>query len=239
MAYDGTPFDGWQSQPSKNAIQDHLEKAFAKLLHSELRVHGAGRTDAGVHALGQRFHVDVPTGGIPVERWPFALNMALPPGIRITAVRVVNKEFHARFDAKGKVYQYRIWNDRFLHPFELNRSLFVPGDLSLEKLKECARLLEGTHDFWGLSANRGEAVESTVRTIRSVRVTRQGRAIMLRFEGEGFLYRMVRMLTGSMIRVASGRDDLAWLERILKRETNEKSRYCVPAIGLTLVKVLY
>lgn len=239
VAYDGTPFRGWQSQASGDSVQDHLERSFQIILGTDLRVHGAGRTDAGVHATGQVAHVDVPSGYLTPTRWARALNDILHPSIRLVDITLASPDFHTRHHARGKIYRYRIYNASFLHPLEINRAWMVPGALDLARLDSAARLLEGQHDFAFLSAHRRQEEESTVRTIHEIRLEQEGPLLTLSFCGNGFLYHMVRILTGSLIRVARGRADEQWLLDLLALRTPEKSRYCAPAEGLYLTQVLY
>src|SRR3954453_1385723 len=143
VAYDGAPFAGWQSQPNGNTIQDHLERAFIAVTGEPRRVHGAGRTDAGVHALAQCAHVELRERTLPAAQWPHALNASLPASIRVLSCRYVPASFHARFSAKGKVYRYRIWNDAILPPLELKRAWRVHSPISFELLSMAARLFLG------------------------------------------------------------------------------------------------
>src|SRR5438309_6981972 len=152
VAYDGAPFSGWQSQLNKNGIQDHLEAAFAKITGERVRVHGAGRTDAGVHALAQSAHVDLSTRRYDAGRWVSALNGVLPPAIRIMRAGFTLPSFHARFSAKAKLYRYRIWNDDVLPPLEAGRAWHVRGDLGLEAMQTAAHELLGRHDFRSFAA---------------------------------------------------------------------------------------
>lgn len=242
IAYDGRPFVGWQSQASGGTVQDFLEAAFAKLLCGErVPVHGSGRTDAGVHALAQVAHADVPDGRLPLSQWVPALNAHLPAEIRVMRAQWTRADFHARFLASGKIYRYRIWNGPVLPPLEIGRAwhLFTPVDLGI--LKKCARLLTGRHDFAGFAANRGGLQDDTVRTVRRIGLTGQaGGLIVLTFEGDGFLYKMVRLLTGSMARCAQGKAQVDWLEGILNRtDPGKKSSFAAPAEGLYLARVLY
>src|SRR6476469_7376049 len=170
IAYDGAPFSGWQSQTNGNAIQDHLENAFEHISSSRVRVHGAGRTDAGVHALAQVAHADLPLRRYSAERWSSALNGVLPPEIRVMRCQFVAESFHARFSAKGKIYRYRIWNGEVASPLENGRVWHVREPLDLDGLTKAAKLFVGRHDFRLFAANRGEVVTDTVRTIRLVRV---------------------------------------------------------------------
>jgi tRNA pseudouridine38-40 synthase len=239
LAYDGRPFRGWQSQATKDAVQDFVEAAFAKIVGRRVIVVGSGRTDAGVHALGQVAHAEVPAETMPAAKWRDALNANLPPEIRVLRTSGAPGKFHAQFDARGKIYVYRIWNGPFMHPLEIGRAWFVPGAVDLARLRECARLLEGTHDFASFAANRGEPVVDTVRTIRSVKVAKRGGVLTLRFEGNGFLYRMVRLLTGSLIRCAQHRDEPKFLTDLLAARGSRKTHYQAPAEGLYLTRVLY
>ena len=239
IAYDGRTYAGWQSQPNRNAVQDHIEAALAKILDRPARVHGAGRTDAGVHALAQAAHVDVPAKRLPTATWRVALNANLPSGIRITACRRVPEEFHARFSARGKVYLYRIWNTEIFHPLEVGRSWHVPQRLDADDLIIYAGLFCGQHDFASFAANRGTPPETTVRNLQKIQVRRQGTLVALEFTGDGFLYRMVRMITGSLVQVGLGRKDSDWLKELLRVPGKEKTHHTAPAEGLYLVRVLY
>jgi len=234
VAYVGTPFRGWQSQAGGNTVQDHLEKALTAICGTKIQVHGAGRTDAGVHAMAQCAHADVSRA---LGDWPRALNACLPPEIRVMRCSRVAPEFHARFSAIGKIYAYRIWNAPVQLPFERERSWHIHGPIDLALLRAAAEKLTGTHDFAAFAANRRNRVDSTVRTISRIAVQRKGPLIALTFEGNGFLYKMVRLLTGSLIRCAQGAAPLSWLDQLLDRET--KTSFAAPAHGLFLKKVVY
>jgi tRNA pseudouridine38-40 synthase len=239
IAYDGRPFKGWQSQAGGGAVQDHVEHAFARVLGGAMvRVHGAGRTDAGVHALGQVAHASVPPK-LPLPAWRPALNAYLPDEIRILRVTRMAQSFHAQYDARGKIYRYRVWNDTFLHPLEIGRAWFVPGKLELARLRHFAAILQGEHDFAGFAANRGEPPLETVRNVSRIEITQRGPKIEFLYQGNGFLYKMVRLLTGSIIRCASGKADEAWLELLLTEHGRRKTHFMAPSDGLYLVRVLY
>ena len=240
-AYDGTPFGGWQSQPGGNTIQDHLERAFAAVLGGPVRVHGAGRTDAGVHALAQIAHVDLPGRTLSIERWPAALNASLPPTIRVLRCREASQTFHARFSAKGKVYRYRIWNDRILPPLELHRAWQVTAPLDFKLISAAAEQFRGRHDFASFAANRGKPEENTVRTIDVVRTRQQGRLVTVEFSGDGFLYKMVRLMTGAVVRCGLGRSAPDEIRERLRSAAPVGSgpRLVAPADGLFLVRVRY
>lgn len=235
IAYDGQRFLGWQSQVGGNTVQDHLEKAFAALCGQRIIVHGSGRTDAGVHALAQCAHADVERS--PLTDWVAAINAHLPREIRVLKCSRVPSTFHARFSAKGKIYVYRIWNSPVQSPFEVGRSWHFPGPLDIPVLKACALTLTGTHDFASFAANRGKPVADTVRSISRIDVRHSGPLITLTFEGNGFLYKMVRLLTGSLIRCAQHRADPEWLHDLLALKL--KTSFAAPAEGLYLKRVLY
>ena len=238
IAYDGHPFNGWQSQANGNGIQDHLKKAFRDILEWQVSLHGAGRTDAGVHALGQVAHVDVPKRKYPLNKWTAALNAHLPGEIRVLRCVRARSDFHARCSAKGKIYMYRIWNDSVHHPLEIGRSWHIARSLNLDTLLAARDRLLGTHDFASFSANRG-IIEATVRTLYYVRIKRRKELLILQFAGNGFLYRMVRMLMGSMVKAASGRKPLSWIDQLLEQPGKQKANFTAPPEGLYLLKVIY
>lgn len=242
IAYDGRAFSGWQSQADGNAVQDHIEAAFLATGSVRLRVHGSGRTDAGVHATGQVAHADVPRGRLPAAKWQAALNASLPHGIRIirsARVRGGEDGFHARFSATGKRYIYRIWNAPWMHPLEIGRAWHVPRALDRTLLREAAALLIGRHDYARFTANRGQKETDTIRTIRRIGIQSRGPLITLVFEGDGFLYKMVRLLTGTMVRVAEGRAPLQWITDLLTPDVKARTHFMAVAEGLYLARVFY
>ena len=239
LAYDGRPFRGWQSQAGGDAVQDRLEQAFMRVGGQRIVVHGSGRTDAGVHALGQVAHADVPRGFLPPAKWHAALNASLPPEIRVLRCVRAAADFHARFQARGKTYLYRIHVGPVFPPLEIGRAWHVPGPLDLSVLRACAARLTGKHDFAGFAANRGHAPTSTVRTLREIHLTARGPLLTLRYTGDGFLYKMVRLLTGTLIRCAQGRMEPAFLDTLLAGGGTPKTHFQAPAEGLYLARVHY
>ncbi|CAN5586915.1 tRNA pseudouridine(38-40) synthase TruA [soil metagenome] len=239
VAYDGALFSGWQSQVRGDTIQDRLEGAVAKITGQEIRVHGAGRTDAGVHALGQCAHVDLPPTRLDPLVLVSALNASLPPQIRILRGRFVAPTFHARFSARGKVYRYRIATTPVLSPFELGRAWHLTGQIDDKLLRASAERFVGRHDFAGFAANRGHRVGSTLRTIHRIRVARSSSVTTIEFEGDGFLYKMVRLMVGAIGRCAQGKTRLDELSACLHGGPGCEPRLVAPAGGLTLVRVLY
>lgn len=240
VAYDGRPFNGWQSQPNENGVQDHLRRAFFQIVSAPVKLQGSGRTDSGVHALGQVAHVDVPSGRMSPTTWIAAVNANLPAGIRVVGCQQKSTNFHAQFSAKGKVYRYRIWNAPVFHPMEIGRSWHVPQPLDFEVLRSASDQFVGTHDFASFAANRrGKEPETTIRTIHQIRILRRKELVALEFDGSGFLYRMVRMLTGAIVRVASRKADFSWIAGLLADPGKTKTNFMAPAGGLYLVKVKY
>jgi tRNA pseudouridine38-40 synthase len=252
VAYDGAPFAGWQSQSHRNTVQDHLECAFECVTGEAPRVHGAGRTDTGVHALSQCAHVDLANRLLPAERWVEALNALLPSAIRVLRCGYVSNDFHARLSAKGKIYRYRIWNAPVLPPFEYLRAWHVVRPLDLKVLKTAAKYFVGTHDFSSFAANRGKSgrrrdtdsscgkpERSAVRTINSVRVLRKDSCVAIEFDGDGFLYKMVRLMVGALVKCALGKMRIEEISTRLKSTESGSPRFAAPAAGLFLVRVRY
>ncbi len=239
LAYDGRPFRGWQSQAGGDAVQDRVEQAFVRVGGQRIVVHGSGRTDAGVHALGQVAHADVPRGFLPPVKWHAALNANLPPEIRILRCTRAAADFHARFQARGKTYLYRIHAAPIFPPLEIGRAWHMPSPFDLAVLRACAQQLTGKHDFAGFAANRGHAPASTIRTLREIHLTARGPRLTLRFTGDGFLYKMVRLLTGTLIRCAQGRMEPSFLDTLLTSGGHPKTHFQAPAEGLYLARVLY
>ena len=239
VAYDGTTFDGWQSQRSGNAIQDHLERAATKIVGMKTHVHGAGRTGAGVHAIAQSAHLDIPFHSVSIDQWALALNAHLPREIRVTQLRRRPESWHARFNARSKSYRYRIFNEEWMNPLELKRAWHVPKNLDPSLMQLAAAKLVGKHDFRAFCANRGWKETSTVREIWKISLKKKGSLITLDFFGEGFLYKMVRMLAANIVRVGQGKSNLAELDGFLHDPKSAKSSLSAPAEGLYLVKVGY
>lgn len=203
LAYDGTDYAGWQIQPSQNTVQNVFQDALRKLGSQDAVAHASGRTDAGVHALGQVVHFDLP------RLWETsslvnALNAHLPDDIRVMGVLDVGPDFHARKCAKGKEYRYFIWNQKTMPPTVRRYHLHVAPKLDAASMKAAAERLVGTHDFAAFSANPSRFVESTVRTIQSLNVEQEDAVFVVQVQGDGFLYKMVRSIVGWLIRVGMG-----------------------------------
>lgn len=239
IAYDGSRFSGWQSQARGDTIQDRIEAALANVVGQKLRLHGAGRTDTGVHALGQCAHVDLPPTRLEPAVLTSAINASLPPQIRVLRSRFVPKTFHARFSCRGKVYRYRLATTPVLSPLEFGRAWHVIGKIDDKSLRASAELFIGTHDFSGFAANRGHPVESTIRTIRKLHLSRTATTTVIEFQGDGFLYKMVRLMVGAMVQCALGKKRVDDLRQRLLGLTTQRVGFVAPACGLTLVRVIY
>ena len=237
VSYDGTAYVGWQYQDNGPSIQDELEKALEKALGAFARVTGASRTDAGVHALGQRAHFDT-CSSIPPEKYPFVLNRYLPEDIRVTEARQVPEDFHARFQAVGKMYTYRIHNAPHASAILRNCTAHVPVQLDEEAMRRCAQPLIGTHDFIAFCAAGGQA-KTSVRTIDFFDVQRQDTEVTLRVHGNGFLYNMVRIIAGTLIDVGHGRLPEDCIARALESKNRLDLGVTAPACGLELTRVEY
>lgn len=237
VSYDGTAYAGWQWQSNAVSVQQRLEEALAKLIGQPVRVTGASRTDAGVHALGQRAHFDT-ASHIPPEKYPFALNNCLPPDIRVLEGKEVPGDFHARFDACGKRYTYRIHNAPHASALYRNITAHVPYTLDEERMCLSMQNLLGTHDFAAFQAAGGTA-KTTVRTLTDVRLERQGSLLVLTVCGDAFLYNMVRIIAGTMLEIGMGRKAPNAFEQALRTGNRLALGMTAPACGLELTKVFY
>lgn len=237
VCYDGTAYAGWQFQSNGPSIQAEIEKALEQALGRFTRITGASRTDAGVHALGQRAHFDT-DAKIPADKYPFVLNRYLPRDIRVLEGKEVPPDFHARFDATGKLYTYRIHNA--VHPSALlrNTTAHVSYPLDAESMQKAGQKLLGTHDFAAFAAAGGSA-KTTVRTIDRLEVSRSGEEITLLVHGNAFLYNMVRIIAGALIGIGQGKLSPTCLDRALATKSRLALGITAPAGGLELTRVEY
>lgn len=243
IAYDGTGLVGWQRQPSGTSVQALLEDAFLPLDPGGVVVTGAGRTDAGVHALGQVASATL-RRAIEPSAVVRALNMRLPPAVRVLAAEPVGAEFHARFRATAKTYRYRIWNGDVLSPFERPYVWHVPHPvLDVAAMHDAAGRLVGHHDFAAFQGTGSDALTSD-RTIFSATVTgahdrRRAPLVVFEVRGDGFLRHMVRSMAGSLVEVGRGRRPAAWFDEVLGSRDRGQAARTAPASGLFLVGVEY
>lgn len=237
VAYDGTNYCGWQVQPNGITIESELNKHLSELLKEEIHVIGASRTDAGVHAKGNVAVFDT-SARMPAEKISYALNTRLPEDIRIQESCEVAADFHPRFRKTVKTYEYKICNRRFPDPCTRLYSLFYYWDLDTEKMRQAAQHLVGTHDFTSFCTNKPE-VTDRVRTIYSLDVLQDGEMITIRVCGNGFLYNMVRIITGTLLRVGSGMIKPEEIPAILDAKDRSRAGETARPHGLTLVKIEY
>jgi tRNA pseudouridine38-40 synthase len=247
LAYDGTGFVGWQRQAEGISIQGLLEDALRELDDRHVAVTGAGRTDAGVHALGQvaAFSLERDIDPATLVR---ALNARLPPAVRALDAREVPASFHPRFGARRKTYRYRIWNHDVLHPFERAFAWHVPGPLDVEAMDAAARRLEGRHDFAAFQA-AGSDTRTTERVLFASRVCRgdahaaapgrRGALVVYEAVGDGFLRHMVRAVVGTLVEVGRGRRPVEWVAEVLASCDRARAGPTAPALGLVLTAVDY
>ncbi|NNC88249.1 MAG: tRNA pseudouridine(38-40) synthase TruA [Akkermansiaceae bacterium] len=245
LAYDGRPFGGWQSQPNADTVQDRLEAALAEVAKQPVRIHGSGRTDAGVHALAQAAHFDPPDElTLNPLNWVAALNTKLPATIRVMSCEEVAPDFHARFSARAKTYAYDLSIEPVLPPLRAGLAWHLPRQLDPATLEDALALFRGRHDFRAFAANRGDETGETdfVRIMSEVSLAATGEGYRLTFTADGFLYKMVRLLTGAAVKAAQGQlrlDDLAALLDQGPDLPHGKSPLAAPPDGLTLLAVRY
>lgn len=237
VAYDGGHFAGWQSQAKSNAVQDIIEARLAQIFGRDVRIHGSGRTDSGVHALGQVFHFDAAWRHGP-EKLLAAFRIGLPQAIQVKSVETVSPQFHARFQASGKRYEYRIHlgdADPFTRPYAW--TVFRPLDIAA--MQTAAAALIGRHDFRAFTALNGPERDDTVRDLRRLEVHARGRRIRIIAEADGFLYKMVRSLVGVLVSTGEGKVTPTRVREILASKTRTAEVQTAPAHGLFLIKVFY
>ncbi|MCX6987156.1 MAG: tRNA pseudouridine(38-40) synthase TruA [Chlamydiae bacterium] len=240
IAYDGTGFGGWQSQSNAVSIQDVIEKALSTVLRLETKITGSGRTDAGVHARGQVAHF-LSQSLIDTNKILYSLNSMIPKEIRILDISLVNEEFHARFSAKSKCYYYHIHLDPIADPFKRQYSLYVQHRVDIEAMKTAASYLIGTHDFTSFAneQHRGCASKDAVRTLYRLDIVEETGGIRLEFEGSGFLYKMVRNITGTLLEVGKGKRLAQDIPLLLAAKDRQQAGKAADPHGLFLMQVNY
>lgn len=240
VAYLGGHFAGWQRQPGTRTVQGELEAGLTRLFGRPIVTVGAGRTDAGVHAVGQVAHADLP-GHIPVAGIRAALGSLLPEDLRVLAVRRRHSSFHALADARGKRYRYRFAWGGPVEPWEALRTWCLPSRPDLATMRRCLGLFAGTHDFrrFALSGHSGTGARGTQRTIVAARMNHHGRRASIVVDGDGFLRGMVRRMVGALAEVGRGAADDAWIRRLLSGVEVRPPAPTAPAHGLTLERVFY
>lgn len=237
VAYDGTAYSGWQIQQNAVTIEQRLNEALEELFGVPIAVAGASRTDAGVHALGNAAVFDVDTR-MPAGKIAYALNTKLPDDIRVVQSFEAPPDFHPRYAECVKTYEYKIWNDEFPNPTVRLYSHFEYRNIDTEAMNAAARHLVGEHDFTSF-CSAGAQVQSKVRTLYSAKVERDGSMITIKVTGNGFLYNMVRIIAGTLIKVGQGVMEPDDVKKALDGRDRRLAGPTAPARGLTLVKIDY
>ena len=238
LAYDGTRYDGWQRQGNTgNTIQARVETVLSRTLGMPTEVHGCGRTDAGVHARMQVCHFDV-ADGIDVSNLLQAFREYLPEDIAALELTEADARFHARLSCREKTYVYRVNTGETRDVFSRRYELFLPETLDIAAIAEAAKALTGTHDYRAFTNNH-RTKKSTVRTVSGIRVVREGDKLSLWYTGDGFLYNMVRIMTGTLLEVGTGSRKPEDMPAILASLDRQQAGPLAPAQGLTLWEVIY
>lgn len=235
MSYLGTNFLGFQIQQQGRTVQQQLEKVLKRMHKTHVRIHPTSRTDRGVHALEQYFHFDTPLN-ISTDQWQYALNSALPDDIYIHDVRVVDNDFHCRYDCVGKRYRYRVYQGTHRDPFQYGLKAYEPRTLDYERMQEAAHHFIGTHDFTGFCSQKAEVV-SKVRTLYQSEIVPTDEGFDYVVTGSGFLYNMVRVLVAFLIEVGRGKRQPEDVPRLLEAKDRKEVPFTAPAEGLYLEKV--
>ena len=237
ISYDGTNYSGWQVQPNAPSISGEIIKAIKYITGNDVNLYGSGRTDAGVHALGQvaNFYTE---SNIRTDQFKNAINSRLNKDIAILSVSEEDQDFNARFSAKTKTYKYLIDNSQTHSPFLLNRAWQYKYQLNIDDMNEACEILKGEHDFFAFMAT-GSSVKSTVRTIYTISCEKRENLIELNVHGNGFLYNMVRIIAGTLVYVGGGKLKSGDVEQMLLTKDRKKGGLTAPSHGLYLMKVYY
>ena len=241
LAYDGTDFYGWQNQPGLRTVQQELEEAVLPLSpnFAHVDIHGSGRTDAGVHAHGQVAHFDLAREMTPTQLRRAINGRLLSGDVRVLEAAIAPDDFDARRSAHSKEYRYRLWNAEVLEPTQRRYRAHVSKTLNLDAIREAAALFLGERDFSAFSANTSREIESTVRTIYSLDICADGPEVEFRVTGNGFLYKMVRSISGFLIAVGIGREKPRAVTEILDSKIRTARVESAQPQGLTLWRVWY
>ena len=238
VTYEGTRYQGWQKQESSdNTIQGKLERLLSRMCEEEITVQGSGRTDAGVHALGQivNFHT---SATMSLQDMLQYMNQYLPEDIAVVEIDEVSERFHSRLNAKGKRYSYRVWNSNIPNVFWRRFTHTVEENLDLEEMKVAASYLLGEHDFKSFTSTK-KGKKSTVRRIDSIEIVKDGDMLTFTFTGNGFLYHMIRILVGTLLEVGRGVRSAESIPAVLESKNRENAGELVPGKGLVLEDVFY
>ncbi len=238
LAYEGTRYQGWQKQDSsENTIQGKLELLVSRMCDEEIAIQGSGRTDAGVHALEQVANFHTHSKMTEQEMLQY-MNQYLPEDIAVVELTEVSERFHSRLNARGKRYSYRIWNSEIPSVFYRRYSYTVPGELDIMAMEKAITYLRGEHDFKSFTSTK-KGKKSTVRRIDDIEIRREGDLLIFTFEGNGFLYHMIRILMGTLLEVGRGEREADSIPRLIEAKNRAEAGALVPSKGLILEKVFY
>ena len=237
IEYDGKGFNGWQKQPTKLNIQGEIEKAIGEITGEEIDLIASGRTDAGVHSLGQTANFKTNTN-IPAEKLAYAINSKLKKSIRIKCAEDVDERFHSRYSVKSKKYRYTINTSTHGSAIFRDMEYHFPIQLIVEKMQIAAKYFEGEHDFKAFKAS-GTSSKSSIRTIYKAEVIQNGDRIYIELTGSGFLYNMVRIISGTLLDVGTGKVKPEEIKDIIESKERIRAGKTLPANGLCLVEVNY
>ena len=238
VTYEGTRYQGWQRQESSdNTIQGKLEQLISRMCAEKIEIQGSGRTDAGVHALGQviNFHTH---SEMKVQEMLTYMNQYLPEDIAVVEIEEVSERFHSRLNAKGKQYSYRVWNSSVPNVFWRRFAHTVEQPLDVEAMKKAAGYLLGEHDFKSFTSTK-KGKKSTVRNIKSIDIVQDGNMLTFTFKGNGFLYHMIRILMGTLLEVGLGDRSAESIPQTIAAKDREQAGALVPGKGLVLEQVFY
>lgn len=238
IMYDGKDFNGWQKQPNKLNIQGTIEKVLSEMTGEEIELNASGRTDAGVHSFGQVANFKT-NSKIPIEKFPIAINSKIKKSIVITNAEEVEERFHSRYNCKKKTYRYVIDNSEFPTPMYRYLEYNIPNKLNIEAMKKAAKYFEGEYDFKAFKSS-GTSSKSSVRTIYKAEVKKaENNRIYIELTGNGFLYNMVRIISGTLVEVGLGKIKPEEIKNIIESKDRQKAGKTLPAHGLYLMNVNY
>lgn len=237
IQYDGSYFYGWQYQKNLPSVQGSIMKALEDLFLEEIKLMGAGRTDVGVHAMGQVAHFKTRKNH-KLPHIVTGLNHYLPIGIQIIDAEEVGEDFHSRFSAKSKTYRYFLSRERYLHPIHKKYKGHYYGPLDVEKMREAGEFLKGTHDFTSFQTQKQPHV-NPVRTLDFLEITEEEQELVFEFHGESFLHNMVRNIVGSLVEVGKGKREPKWIQEVLEKKDRKSAAPTISAAGLYLWEIHY
>ena len=237
VSYNGTNFNGFQRQKDYRSVEEELEFALEKMTKEKIRITGAGRTDKGVHALGQVFHFECNLK-ISEEGLKRGINSHLPEDIHIIEIKKVDESFHARYDAKSKIYRYKI-NVNEYNPLEVNYVYQLNRELDINKMIKAATMFKGEHDFYNFCGYQENIDKNFVRIINSIEIRKDDKYVTIEIEGNGFIRYMVRMIVAILVEIGLGKKDESFIKERLDSNIKNRSNYKVPGNGLYLVKIDY